>query len=381
MTPARAPLARRPGARRHTLRRGRLAAGALALLMIGGGVAACGGGSAEGDAGVRVTVPAGASFRQVADTLAARGLVGSARLFRWYAAFGGRDRAVKAGTYQLSAGQSWSELLDALVAGTGLVVSVTIPEGFDLRRIVPRLARALEVPDDSVHAAVRDSAWRAERDIPAATLEGYLFPDTYVFAAGTTAREAVRLMLARFDAMWRPEWDARLAALGITRHEAVTMAALVEKEARVAAERPTIAAVYWNRVRIGMRLQADPTVQYALPEHVERLLFVHLEVDSPYNTYRRDGLPPGPIASPGAASLEAALHPTDVPYLFFVAHPDGHHEFTRTFQEHQRAIAMVRREARRRASEARVAAPSALVEGAATTAPAARGVTAGPPDA
>jgi UPF0755 protein len=199
-----------------------------------------------------------------------------------------------------------------------------------------------------VRAAVRDSAWRADLGITAPTLEGYLFPDTYTFAKGTSARAVVRTMLDRFEAVWRDDWTARLAVLGITRHEAVTMASLVEKEARIADERPTIAAVYWNRVRVGMRLQADPTVQYALPEHVDRLLFVHLEVDSPYNTYRYDGLPPGPIASPGASSLAAALHPADVPYLFFVAHPDGHHEFRRTFQEHQQAIAMVRREARRR---------------------------------
>jgi UPF0755 protein len=327
---------------------------ALLLLAL---LAGCGGGGARES--VRVTVPSGASVRQVADSLEARGVVSSARLFRWYATLGGRDRAIKAGTYELTQGDDWSALLDALVAGRGLVVTVTIPEGFDLRRIVPRLARALEVPEDSVRAAVRDSAWRAERGVPAETLEGYLFPDTYTFAAGTSARAAVRAMLERFDAMWRPEWDARLSALDISRHEAVTMAALVEKEARVAAERPTIAAVYWNRVRIGMRLQADPTVQYALPEHVDRLLFVHLEVESPYNTYRHDGLPPGPIASPGAASLEAALHPTDVPYLFFVAHPDGHHEFTRTFQEHQRAIAMVRRIARTRASAPRATSPRA----------------------
>ncbi|MCU0615825.1 MAG: endolytic transglycosylase MltG [Gemmatimonadaceae bacterium] len=333
-----------------TVHRARLAR--LGAACAGLALAACGGSEQP----VRLTVPAGASFAQVADSLSARGLVGSTRLFRWYAAVGGRDRAIKAGTYQLSASQSWGELLDALVAGRGLVVTVTIPEGFDLRRIVPRLARALEVPEDSVRAAVADSTSRASRGISAPTLEGYLFPDTYTFPAGTSAREAVRTMLARFDAMWRPEWDARLTALGITKHEAVTMAALVEKEARVASERPTIAAVYWNRVRIGMRLQADPTVQYALPEHVDRLLFVHLEVDSPYNTYRYDGLPPGPIASPGAASLEAALQPADVPYLFFVAHPDGHHEFTRTFQEHTRAIAIVRREARRRQAAARASA-------------------------
>jgi UPF0755 protein len=322
-------------------RTGRLAAGGLLAL------AACGPGAADGTP-VQVTVPSGAAFRVIADSLEARGVVRSARLFRWYASFGGRDRAVKPGTYALRAGQPWREVIDALVEGRGLMRSVTIPEGFDLRQIVPRLAQALEVPEDSLRAAVRDSAWRADRSVPAETLEGYLFPDTYRFTRGTSARAAVRVMLERFDAIWRPEWDARLEALGITRHQALTMASLVEKEARVADERPTIAAVYWNRVRVGMRLQADPTVQYALPAHVDRLLFVHLEMDSPYNTYRNDGLPPGPIASPGAASIDAALNPADVPYLFFVAHPDGHHEFRRTFAEHQQAIQMVRREARRR---------------------------------
>jgi UPF0755 protein len=338
----RAPLARTS---RHA--RGRAVALALTVLGVAALAGAACGGRSDGEP-VQVTVPAGASFRAVADSLASRGVVGSARLFRWYATIGGRDRAIKAGTYALTTGQPWREVLDRLVDGKGLVLTVTIPEGFDLRRIVPRLARVLDVPEDSVQAAVRDSAWRADRGIVAPTLEGYLFPDTYTFAKGTSARTAVRTMLDRFEAVWRDDWTARLAVLGITRHEAVTMASLVEKEARIADERPTIAAVYWNRVKVGMRLQADPTVQYALPEHVDRLLFVHLEVESPYNTYRYDGLPPGPIASPGASSLAAALNPADVPYLFFVAHPDGHHEFRRTFQEHQQAIAMVRREARRR---------------------------------
>lgn len=296
----------------------------------------------------RVTVPAGATFREAADSLEARGIVRSARLFRWYAARTGRDRVIKPGTYAVHAGQSWRELLDALVAGEGLLTVVTIPEGWDRRSIIPRLARALEVPEDSVRAAFADSAWRDDFAVPAATLEGYLFPDTYTFGPNTTARDAVRAMLDQFAAKWNPAWNARLDSLGLTRHAIVTMASLVEKEARVPAERPVIAAVYWNRVKKGMRLQADPTVQYALPEHVSRLLFVHLEVESPYNTYRNSGLPPGPIASPGLPSIEAALYPVDVPYLFFVAHPDGHHEFRTTFTEHQQAIAMVRRLARER---------------------------------
>lgn len=310
------------------------------------GTLACAGSRAG--APERVTVPAGATFREAADSLEARGIVRSARLFRWYAARTGRDRAIKPGTYEVHPGQSWRELLDALVAGKGLLTIVTIPEGWDRRTIIPRVARALNVPEDSVRSAFADSGWRIEFAVSAETLEGYLFPDTYTFGPNTTAREAVRAMLDQFAAKWNPAWNARLDSLGLSRHAIITMASLVEKEARVPAERPVIAAVYWNRVKKGMRLQADPTVQYALPEHVSRLLFVHLEVESPYNTYRNSGLPPGPIASPGLPSIEAALYPVDVPYLFFVAHPDGHHEFRTTFAEHQRAIAMVRRLARER---------------------------------
>ncbi len=337
-----APRRRRHASVRHAIANTLLTA-ALCTTVI-----ACGG--AADDKTVRVVVPAGASLRSAADSLERAGVINSSRLFRWYAAIGGRDRSIQAGTYALQPGQPWKDVLQALTDGSGVMLSVTIPEGFDLRKITPRLAQQLQVPEDSVRAAVRDSAWRAERGVTAQTLEGYLFPDTYSFAAGTTAREAVATLLQRFDAVWQPAWDARAQALGLTRHDVVTMASLVEKEARVGEERPTIAAVYWNRVKLGMLLQADPTVQYALPAHVDRVLFVHLEVESPYNTYRYPGLPPGPIASPGAASIEASLFPDSVSYLYFVAHPDGHHEFRNTFAEHQQAIQMVRREARRRNS-------------------------------
>jgi UPF0755 protein len=136
----------------------------------------------------------------------------------------------------------------------------------------------------------------------------------------------------------------------MSRHDIMTLASIVEKEARLAEERPVISAVYHNRLRIGMALQADPTVQYALGRHVDRVLYKDLEVDSRYNTYKHVGLPPGPIASPGAASIEAALYPAKVPYLFFVAHPDGHHEFRQTFSEHTEARAQIRRETPRRPS-------------------------------
>lgn len=294
---------------------------------------------------VRVVIPTGATFRAAADSLESAGVLGEGRgrFFRLYAKLSRRDRSLKPGTYELRSGLSWSEVLDDLTEGRALVVTVTIPEGWSLAEIVPQLARRLEVPAESVEAAVGDSALRAELGVPTPTMEGYLFPETYTFAPGTPARAAVGEMAREFERRWRPEWTAHLDSIGMTRHEAVTLASIVEKEARLAEERPVIAGVYVNRLRAGMLLQADPTVQYSLGEHVDRVLYKHLETDSPYNTYRNAGLPPGPIASPGSASLEAAVYPADVPYLYFVARPDGGHEFRTTFAEHTRAIAEIRR--------------------------------------
>ena len=314
--------------------------------VLGGGLlgltVACGG--ASGDASVRVNIPPGSSFATAVDSLASAGIVGSPGLFKFYASARGRDRSLKAGTYSFERGASWNEVLDALTRGKGLVQTVTIPEGFALSSIANVLGKALSVPPESVLVAATDSALRQRLDVPTPSLEGYLFPDTYSFAADTTPQEAVRVLIARFEQVWKPEWDARLQTLAMSRHDIMTLASIIEKEARLAEERPVISAVYHNRLRIGMLLQADPTVQYALGRHVDRVLYRDLEIDSRYNTYKHKGLPPGPIASPGAASIEAALFPANVPYLYFVAHPDGHHEFRRTFSEHTAARAQIRRE-------------------------------------
>jgi UPF0755 protein len=307
---------------------------------------ACGGGG--GGAAARVVIPAGVSFRAAADSLERAQLISSSRFFRFYAKLSGRDRALKPGTYLLERDLSWGELLDALTEGRGIVHTFTIPEGFAIADMTPTIARATGVAAESLLVAMSDSALRAQVGAIGPTLEGYLFPDTYTFPDGASARDIVSALVRRFEDVWQEDWDARLSALALTRHEVVTLASIVEKEARVAEERPVIAAVYLNRLRRGMRLQADPTVQYALGRHVERVLYRHLEIDSRYNTYRYAGLPPGPIASPGAASLEASLFPANVPYLYFVAHPDGHHEFRTTFAEHSAAVREMRREARRR---------------------------------
>jgi UPF0755 protein len=310
---------------------------------------------------VRVVIPRGSSFRAAADSLASKGFVPSGRIFSMYASLGGRDKSLKAGTYLLQRGASWRSLVDALTQGKGIVNSVTIPEGFDLYQIVPALARALEVPEDSVRAAVRDTALRRELDVPTETLEGYLFPDTYSFPSGMTARAAVTEMVRRFERAWKPEWDTRLQQLAMNRNDAMALASIIEKEARLPEERAVISAVYHNRLKKRMLLQADPTVQYAMGRHVARVMYKDLKTESPYNTYVHAGLPPGPIASPGAPSMEAAINPAHVPYLYFVAHPDGHHEFRTTFAEHNRAVGDARRmraESASSASKAMAAKPN-----------------------
>jgi UPF0755 protein len=313
--------------------RAALAAGCFVL-------AACG--QKPYGASTRVIIPRGASFAEAADSLSRANLVGWRKMFRLYARVTGGDRNIKPGTYLLRHGTPWKDIISALHGGHGLVNTITIPEGYTISQIAPLLAKTLKVPIESVQAAVRDTALLARLDVPNPTLEGYLFPDTYAFPLGTSAGQAVHEMVYDFERRWKPDWDAKASDLKINRNDLVTMASIVEREARVPEERPVIAAVYYNRLRKGMLLQADPTVQYALGHHVGRVLYKDLAVASPYNTYIHKGLPPGPVASPGVASLAAAANPANVPYLYFVASPDGHHEFRMTLQEHTSAIREVR---------------------------------------
>jgi UPF0755 protein len=295
---------------------------------------------------VQVTIPVGSSVREATDSLRKAGLVGLPGLFRAYAKLTGRDRAVQAGTFVIARGSSWATILDTLTRGRGLSESITVPEGLSLAAIESLLVTRLSLPKDSVALSTRDSSLRARYGIPAGTMEGYLFPDTYALPLGTDARSTILAMLDRFSILWDTDWDARLEELRMSRHQVVTLASIIEREAMLADERPIISAVYHNRLRIGMPLQADPTVQYAKGEHADRVYLKDLEINSPYNTYKYPGLPPGPIASPGLASIKAALFPADVKYLYFVAHPDGHHEFRNTYAEHlaaKRAVDRIRK--------------------------------------
>ena len=292
---------------------------------------------------VRVTVPPGSSLGTAAESLARAGVIGSAKLFRAYALLRRDDRDIRPGTYMLHRNAGYSFALDAIRSGRGLVHTVTIPEGYSLAQIITLFNAKLGVPVDSLEVAVRDTALLHRLDVPTPTIEGYVFPDTYIFPEQTTARAAIAAGVRRFEQVWQPEWTARLDSIGLSRHDVLTLASIVEKEARLPEERPVIAAVYMNRLRDHMLLQADPTVQYALPQHQSRVLYKHLEVESAYNTYKHPGLPPGPIASPGRASIIAALYPANVPYKYFVALPDGHHEFRTDFASHESARRLARR--------------------------------------
>jgi UPF0755 protein len=296
--------------------------------------------------GVQFTIRKGSSFREAAETLAAHGLIKSPRVYAWYAKIRGRSRTLRWGTYVVRQGTSWEQILSDLRLGRGVVHVVTIPEGLSVADIEPILIDSLGLTQDSLDAAVRDTSLLHRLDIPTPTLEGYLFPDTYTFPDKTSAREAVRMMTDEFEKAWKPEWTEQAREMKLTRHDIVTLASIVEREVRKDEERPVVAAVYLNRLKIGMPLMADPTVTYALGKKPGRVLLRDLRVKSPYNTYLRPGLPPGPIASPGAASMRASVNPAKVPYRFFVAAPDGHHEFRRTYAEHLEAIKMVRAQKR-----------------------------------
>jgi UPF0755 protein len=311
----------------------------LALLLLGCGTNA----SPE-----RVTVPPGTSFSAVTDTLAAHGVVSNRVWFKLLARVRGADRSVRAGVYEFAPGLSAWKVLDILATGDEVATKLTVPEGLTIPEVAALAQERLGIPADSVVAAAQDSAAATARlGFPVRSFEGFLRPETYSLRYGTTATELVRVMAEGFLAAWKPQWDARLDTLGWTRAELVTFASIVEGEARADDERETIAGVYHNRLRIGMALQADPTVQYAIflatGKRKPRLYTKDYQFRSPYNTYLHPGLPPGPVNSPSIRSIEASLYPAKVPYLYFVAGPDGRHVFSRTYDEHLRAIAKVRR--------------------------------------
>jgi UPF0755 protein len=295
---------------------------------------------------VEVTVPSGASFGVVVDTLQARNLVTRPTFFRAYSRLKGYDTQVRSGRYTFREGDGWMTLLTSLTEGRVVTMAVTVPEGWTLRQIADPISTITGLDPDSIYERIRSRDLHEQWGVPGPGLEGYLFPDTYRFAEGASLDAVIEAMVERYKAVWTPERRALLEETGFDERELVTLASVTQAEARVVDEMPSIASVYDNRVRRSWPLEADPTVLYALGGHRDRLLYAAIDsvADNPYNTYRNPGLPPGPIGAPGEAAIDAALEPASEPYMFFVARPGGRHVFTRSLREHNRAKVQARRE-------------------------------------
>jgi UPF0755 protein len=268
------------------------------------------------------------------------GLIRSARAFAIYCRLSGVSSRLHSGMYRFSPAMTVPEIATALAEGKISAIRLTIPEGWTIRQIAEHLERLHFCKAADFIAAARPYAVKGKvsfRPPAVDTLEGYLFPATYVFNFGLPLEDAVTQMAREFDTEFLSRNLDEVKRSGLTLQQIVTLASLVEREARLDEERPIIAGVLMNRLRTGMKLQCDATVQYALPEHKSRLTYDDLKVQSPYNTYLHKGLPPGPIANPGLASLEAALRPARTPYLYYVAKGDGGHIFTKTYEEHLKA--------------------------------------------
>jgi len=336
----------------------------VAPLIVALAAAACatdGGGNPHGPP-LRVTVPAGATLPVVADSLAKRGIVDSGEKFRGYAKAQDAAAKLKPGIYEFRAGESWKIIVDRMVRGDVVKARIVVPEGWTARQIAARMAAELGGNADSIYARLMDTAAARRYAVPGPTLEGYLYPATYVFPLGTPVEKAVAAMVQRYKSAWTPQMKAQLAASGLSERDVVALASIVEREAKDWHERPTIAAVYHNRLQKNMRLQADPTVQYALGHQRARLLYRDIASVSadPYNTYTHAGLPPGPIASPSQGAIRAALNPAPADYLYFVARPNGTSVFSRTLAEHNAAKRAAQAEARRAAQAAPPAAGPAV---------------------
>lgn len=294
-----------------------------------------------------VVIPPGATLRQVAESLAAHQVIQSKTWFRIVARLGGNERRLRTGTYELQRGTGGGAAARIIAAGRTLLTRFTVPEGFTLLQIAEAAEATFHLPRAEFLDAARDTALLREFGVPGRSFEGFLRPETYLFGPEVTGTTLVREMASTFRESWNPAWDAAAAAHGLDRLGLVTLASIVEGEARADADRPLIAGVLWNRLRRGMPLQVDATIQYAIElargERKPRLWEKDYDFASPYNTYLHPGLPPGPVSAPSRSSLEAVVRAAPVPYLYFVAGPDGKHIFSRTYAEHLRAVARLRR--------------------------------------
>lgn len=263
--------------------------------------------------------------RAVANILEERGILRYPRLFRAVVKLGGWDKKFQKGAYLLRRPEAWPVLIRKLTRGQRYSIKVTIPEGWTIEQIGERLD-AYSITNANNFSQLAKSQ----------NLEGRLYPTTYFFEPDSFPQEIINVMTQQFERVWQGHLEGKPLPLKFRKEDVITLASIIERETTIAQEKPIIAGVYLNRLRKGWKLEADPTVQYALGAWKSRVLYKHLQIDSPYNTYRRRGLPPGPISNPGLDSLTAVLHPSTTEFMYFIASGNGGHIFFKTLEEHNR---------------------------------------------
>lgn len=301
---------------------------------------------------VTVILPKGSALTQIADSLQTKGLIEQSKLFVFWAKTLGYETELKAGMFQVPQGLNYPQLAAFLAESKPVELSVTLIEGWPSGVITKTLSKELGLDRQVLDSLVVDFSFCKELGVDADNLTGYLLPNTYMFAFGITEKQVLSYLVRKTHNLFNVDSVGKqLAVIGYSQHQILTLSSIVEGEAMVDEERRRIASVYWNRLKRNMRLQADPTIQFILKDGPRRLLYKDLEIDSPYNTYRYAGLPPGPINNPGAASILATIFPEQTKFIYFVAKGDGYHVFSRSAADHARAKAAfnkVRREVARK---------------------------------
>lgn len=304
-----------------------------------------------GNKNVEVKIPKGATFREAVEIFFKGGVIQDRTFFLIIGRITGLDRKIRAGYYSIFKSMSTLDLLKLLRSGQIIEYEVTIVEGDSLWEVAEKLAAKGIATQEEFFRIAADENFLASFDIDPPSFEGYLFPDTYNIPKGMEPEEAIGMMINAFRGKYSEEMEERAEELDFTEREVLTLASIIEKEAITDEERPVISAVYHNRLKKRMRLQADPTAIYGVKSSKEKITSSDIRKKTPYNTYVIKGLPPGPIASPGLKSIMAALYPANVPYIYFVSNNDGTHRFSVTAKEHEAAVNSYRKKKQREQKE------------------------------
>ena len=287
---------------------------------------------------VTFTVSSGQHLSIIAQNLKDQDLISNLIGFKLYVRIKKAATRIKAGEYEMNTGMSPETILSILTSGKSKLYRFTIPEGVNMQEIAILAQEAGLCSQKQFLSLCNDLEFINQLKLPGMTLEGYLFPDTYFFSRETDCKTLIKKMISTFNKTFNDKWKARAKKIGLSVHEVVILASIIEKETGNGKERPIISSVFHNRLKRHMRLESDPTVIYGVSDYDGRIRYKHLRRVTPYNTYKIDGLPAGPIANPGAQALKAALYPAQTNYLFFVSKNDTTHKFSTNLKDHNRAV-------------------------------------------